>query len=38
MTSPTTPELPDAPPGFDFNQPTIVALCYLAGAVTAFPC
>lgn len=23
--------------GFDFNQPTIVALCYLASAVTGFP-
>jgi len=23
--------------GFEFNQPTIVALCYLASAVTGFP-
>jgi uncharacterized membrane protein len=23
--------------GFDFNQPTIIALCYLASAVTGFP-
>jgi uncharacterized membrane protein len=33
------PEAPPEPPaaGFEFNQPTIVALCYLASAVTGFP-
>jgi uncharacterized membrane protein len=25
------------PTGFDFNQPTIVALCYLVSAISGFP-
>ena len=28
---------PAARSGFEFNQPTIVALCYLASVLTAFP-
>ena len=32
MTDPITPAPPSA--GFDFNRPTIIALCYLGSAIT----
>jgi uncharacterized membrane protein len=39
MTEPTpdTAREPTGRSGFEFNQPTIVALCYLVSALTAFP-
>ena len=39
MTEPTpeTAPRPTDRSGFEFNQPTIVALCYIASALTAFP-
>jgi uncharacterized membrane protein len=43
MTEPTPETTPESGPetprssGFEFNQPTIVALCYLAAILTAFP-
>lgn len=40
MTEPAHDPAPapeSAPAGFDFNQPTIVALCYLASAISGFP-
>jgi uncharacterized membrane protein len=39
MTDPAPEPNADAAPrsGFEFNQPTIVALCYLASVLTAFP-
>lgn len=39
MTEPTPGTRPEVArrDGFEFNQPTIVALCYLAASLTAFP-